>query len=131
MGYSFLANISEACKKKFKTNLAEVAQMGGQGLMSSNLRVRYEAMQSLGFLLNEQSPHFQKKYHADLVPIFVKLMTEETHLKMQTQAAACMTSFIRGLIDEESAEDSEINQANKAVLLPYAEDIVQSISTLF
>lgn len=42
-----------------------------------------------------------------------------------------MTSFIRGLIDEDTAEDSEVNQANKAILIPYADDIVNSISALF
>jgi hypothetical protein len=42
-----------------------------------------------------------------------------------------MTSMIRGLIDEESAEDSEINIANKKLLVPYAEGIVESISNLF
>lgn len=58
-------------------------------------------------------------------------MNSETKLKMQTQATACMTSLIRGLIDEESAEDSEINVANKKILVPYAEQIVKSISALF
>jgi hypothetical protein len=42
-----------------------------------------------------------------------------------------MTSFIKGLIDEESAEDSEVNKANKKILLPYSETIVESISVLF
>jgi hypothetical protein len=35
-----------------------------------------------------------------------------------------MTSFIKGLIDEDSAEDSEVNKTNKKILLPYAESIV-------
>lgn len=58
-------------------------------------------------------------------------MNTETHLKMQTQATACMTSLIRGLIDEESAEDSEVNVECKKLLIPYADEIVKSISTLF
>jgi hypothetical protein len=32
-----------------------------------------------------------------------------------------MTSMIRGLIDEETAEDSEINIKNKKILVPYSE----------
>ena len=35
-----------------------------------------------------------------------------------------MTSFVKGLIDEETAEDSEINQNNKALLMPYSDQIV-------
>jgi hypothetical protein len=42
-----------------------------------------------------------------------------------------MTSLIRGLIDEETAEDSEINTKNKNLLIPYSNDIVDSISLLF
>jgi hypothetical protein len=32
-----------------------------------------------------------------------------------------MTSFIKGLIDEETAEDSEVNQKNKTILIPYSD----------
>ena len=49
----------------------------------------------------------QVKYHADLVPAFIKMMNNEPHIKLQTQTVACMTSFVKGLIDEEAAEDSE------------------------
>lgn len=42
-----------------------------------------------------------------------------------------MTSLIRGLIDEESAEDSETNLKNKNLLIPYSNDIVNCISVLF
>jgi hypothetical protein len=59
------------------------------------------------------------------------MMNTETKLKLQTQATACMTSLIRGLIDEETADDSEVNTANKKILVPYAEGIVKSISALF
>ena len=58
-------------------------------------------------------------------------MNEETHIKLQYQATACMTSMIRGLIDEDSAEDSEINVANKKLLMPFSNDLVTSISGLF
>lgn len=65
------------------------------------------------------------------MPVLIKMMNEETHLKMQTQAVSVLTAFIKGLIDEESAEDSEQNTKNKNVLLPYADDIVKTISNLF
>ena len=59
------------------------------------------------------------------------MMNEESELKLQTQATACMTSMIRGLIDEETAEDSEVNVRNKKLLVPYADQLVASISALF
>ena len=42
-----------------------------------------------------------------------------------------MTSLIRGLIDEETADDSEVNTECKKLLIPYADEIVKSISNLF
>ena len=53
----------------------------------------------------------------------------ETHVKLQTQVMACLTSFVRGLIDEESAEDSEANLANRKLLEPYANDLATGVSS--
>lgn len=66
-----------------------------------------------------------------MIPALLDLMGKETELKMQTQATAAMTSMIRGLIDEETAEDSEINVANKKLLTPYSDTIVQRLQGLF
>jgi hypothetical protein len=78
MGYKFLGMISESCKKSFKTNLNEVAKMGATGILSQNIRVRYEALQSVGTLLMDQSPAFQTKFHGDLLPVLIKMMNEDT-----------------------------------------------------
>lgn len=113
MGFNFLGQISEACKKQFKENIEEIAKLSVSGFSSENPRVRYEAMQATGLLLNDLAPTFQTKFHGDLLPVFIKMLGPEgeTHLKLQTQVMACLTSFVRGLIDEESAEDSETNLA--------------------
>jgi hypothetical protein len=44
MGSKFLGMISEACKKSFKSNLTEIAQMSASGMLSQNVRVKYEAL---------------------------------------------------------------------------------------
>jgi len=58
MGFNILGQISEACKKSFKTNIEEVAKMSVSGFGSENPRVRWEAMQATGLLLNDLSPVF-------------------------------------------------------------------------
>ena len=131
MGFTFLGMISEACKKSFKTNLDDDAKMSVSGFQSENPRVRFEALQSTGLLLNDLAPTFQTKFHQDLMPALLTLMASESELKMQTQATAAMTSMIRGLIDEETAEDSEINVANKKLLVPYGDQVVAAIQVLF
>ena len=65
-----------------------------------------------------------------MIPALLKMMNEEQHIKLQTQATAVMTSLIRGLIDDESPEDSELNIQNKKLVVPYANDLTLSISHL-
>lgn len=131
MGFKFLGMISEACNKSFSKNLTEIAQMSASGIVNENPRVRFEAMQCTALLIQDLSPNFQMKFHGELVPVLVRLMKEESHLKMQTQAVCVLTAFISGLIDQESAEDSEQNEKNKKVLLPYVDQLVECIGMLF
>jgi hypothetical protein len=58
MGFVFLGQISEACKKSFLSNLDDVAKMSVSGFQHENPRVRYEALQSTGLLLNDLAPKF-------------------------------------------------------------------------
>jgi len=58
--------------------------MSVSGFLSENPRVRFAALQSTGLLLNDLAPTFQEKYHQDLMPALLKLMENETELKMQT-----------------------------------------------
>ena len=58
MGFTFLGMISDACKKSFKLNLEQVAMMTTSGFMNENPRVRFEALQSTGLLLNDLGPAF-------------------------------------------------------------------------
>ena len=121
MGYRYLGMISEACKKSFEKNIEEISKMSVSGLVIDNPRIKYESLQATGLLLNDLKPTLQVKYHADLVPAFIKMMNEEPKLKLKTQAIACMTSFIKGLIDDEAAEDSEVQQNNKKIIIPYTD----------
>ena len=44
MGFVFLGQISEACKKSFLSNMDDVAKMSVSGFTSENPRVRYDAL---------------------------------------------------------------------------------------
>lgn len=130
MGFNYLGMISDACKKQFKQNIDDVAKMAVSGFSHENPRVRFEALQCTGLLLTDLAPVFQEKYYAELLPAVLNLINTEQHLKMQTQAVAVLTSLVKGLIDEESPEDSETNLKNKKLLLPFANDITAAISLL-
>jgi hypothetical protein len=82
MGFNYLGMISEACKKQFKLNIDDVAKMTVSGFAHENPRVRFEALQSTGILLNDLGPLFQEKYHAELIPALLKSMNKEAHIKL-------------------------------------------------
>ena len=63
-GFVCLGMISETCAKAFKKNLDEIMEMNQPGIVDQHPRVRYQALMSLGLILNTQSPALQLKYHA-------------------------------------------------------------------
>jgi hypothetical protein len=80
----FLGMISEACAKTFKKSLEEIIRMSAIGLIDSHPIVRFNALMSLGLLLNVLSPQVQLKFHKDMFPLFFKMMREETLIKMKS-----------------------------------------------
>jgi len=58
---------------------------------------------SLGRLMNYVCPDVQKTYHADLMPLLLRLMTEETKIKMKTQVVASAVAFVVNLTGKEEA----------------------------
>lgn len=59
-------------------------KMSAGGLLDPHPRVRYEALTSMGLLLTELAPDAQKKYHDQLVGVLLKMMREESILKLRT-----------------------------------------------
>ena len=105
--------------------------MSVSGFNSENPRVRWKALQTTGILLTDLAPLFQQKYYNELLPALIKMMDTESEIKVQTLTTSCMIGFIRGLLDDEEDEDSEINVKNRNVIEPFADRIVNSISSLF
>jgi importin-5 len=56
-GYVALGMISETCQKSFKSNLEEILKMISPGILDAHIRVRFEALEALTLLCNDQSPH--------------------------------------------------------------------------
>jgi len=45
--------ISDTCSETFRKNMEDVIKMSALGMMDAHPRVRYQALTSLGLLLNE------------------------------------------------------------------------------
>lgn len=115
-GFLSLGMISDTCSEVFLKNMDDVIRMSAIGIIDQHPRVRFEALTSLSLLLTELSPSAQVKYHQDMMPVLLRLMTEEEQIKMKTQAASCMVSFVRGLIDEpdEAGDDEEVEDIEES-----------------
>ena len=99
MGFVSLGMVAASCSSEFKKQLEDVTKMSVSGLMSSNPRVRHAALHSLSCLCIDVAPQVQGKFSSDLLPAIIKMMNEETHIKLVYKANACLTSFIGGLFD--------------------------------
>ena len=51
----------------------------------------------MGRLMNYCCPDVQKQYHADLMPLFLRRISEEEQIKVKSQVVACAVSFVTNL----------------------------------
>ena len=89
--------IAEACKESMSKNMTNAIQIACQGVVDANVRVRYAGLSCLALLLTELAPKAQKKFHGELMPVLIKMMNEESLIKMQTQAVSTVINFANGL----------------------------------
>ena len=124
--------IAETCVKTFKKEITPTVQMVARGLLDEHPRVRYTALMALGLLLNVLSPHIQMKFHSEMLPQLIKMMQEETLIKMRSQVASCTVNFVRGLIENEDGErvhEEEIERS-KQILFIYTDRLIPVIQQL-
>ena len=51
----------------------------------------------MGRLMNYTCPDVQKTYHANLMPLLLRLMGEDSKIKMKAQVVSCTVSFVTNL----------------------------------
>jgi ABC-type xylose transport system permease subunit len=89
--------IAEACKESMIKNMDEAMKIACAGIIDENIRVRYAGLSCLALVLTELSPKAQKKYHGELMPVLMKMMIEESLLKVQTHTISTIINFAKGL----------------------------------
>ena len=67
-------------------------------------------------------------YHQDLMPCLLKMIKDETLLKLKAHTVQCCVNFVRGLInegtEEKDAKDKKLSEKGKEILKPYLNDLV-------
>jgi hypothetical protein len=125
----FMGLIGESCKDSMRKNLAEAMKMACSGIIDENPRVRYSGLSCVALLLTELAPTAQKKYHTDLMPVFLNMLTTEQTLKIQTHVVSTIINFAKGLMTED--DDEETTDASSTKLMEqYSSTLFESLITL-
>lgn len=127
-GYMLMGLIAEACKESMKKNMDEAMRLACAGIMDAHVRVRYAGLSCLGLLLTELSPKAQKKFHAELMPVLLKMIREEALIKVQTHVVSTIINFAKGLVEGEEEEDETVD--GKAIMEGYSTDLFECLVTL-
>jgi hypothetical protein len=128
-GYMIFGLIAESCKESLAKNMDEAMKMACSGLVDSHPRVRFAGLSCTALLLTEISPKAQYKFHAELMPMFINMMTKETLIKIQTHAVSTTINFTQGLINEEEGEKEETNK-NTKIMNTYAQSLFTTLANL-
>lgn len=107
--------IAEACQESMLKNMDEAMKMACNGILDSEPRVRYAGLSCLALLLTELAPKAQKKYHAELMPVLMKMMATETTIKIQTHVVSTIINFAKGLLNDEEEEDENNTTSSKVM----------------
>jgi hypothetical protein len=129
-GYMLMGLIAESCKESMMKNMDEAMKIACAGIMDENPRVRYSGLSCLALLLTELSPKAQKKFHSELMPVLMKMMTEENLIKMQSHTVSTIINFARGLIVEDNDEDEDATTYGDKIMQIYSQNLFESLVTL-
>jgi CII-binding regulator of phage lambda lysogenization HflD len=122
--------ISEACKESMSKNMAEAMKMACMGVLDENVRVRYAGLSCLALLLTELSPKAQKKYHQELMPVLLNMMSTESLIKMQTHTVSTVINFANGLHNQDEEEEDDAAGDNSDIIKIYSDQLFEILVQL-
>jgi len=109
--------IAEGCAKQMEPLLASVVDSILPFLEDPHPRVRHASCNALGQLATDFSILFQKKFHAKVMPGFLKLLLNDSaHPRVQAHAAAALVNFCE--------------ECPRKTLEPYLDDLVSALEVV-
>jgi len=109
--------IAEGCAKQMEPLLASVVDSILPFLEDPHPRVRHAACNALGQLATDFSILFQKKFHAKVMPGFLKLLlADSAHPRVQAHAAAALVNFCE--------------ECPRKILAPYLDQLVNALEVV-
>jgi len=109
--------VAEGCCKQMEPLLASVVDSILPFLEDPHPRVRHAACNALGQLSTDFPILFQKKFHAKVMPGFLKLLLADTaHPRVQAHAAAALVNFTE--------------ECPRKILTPYLDQLVNALEVV-
>lgn len=109
--------IAEGCAKQMEPLLASVVDSILPFLEDPHPRVRHASCNALGQLATDFSILFQKKFHAKVMPGFLKLLLNDSaHPRVQAHAAAALVNFCE--------------ECPRKILEPYLDQLVSALEVV-
>jgi len=115
--FSAMGWMTAGCYDEFKANIKDLLNHISLGLVKDHPRVRYAALVSLSFLLEDLGSLAQKKYYSNILPALNKLMSEtEQNVRVRTQAYRTLKVFLNGIHNDKDFDDERIEKIKPFIL---------------
>ena len=101
IAYITVAEIAGNIKKL--SSIEQLITMIINDLYSPNIKVQYASLYCIAELSEAHNPDFQNKYHKDIIPKVVQLLTESKSLRVQLEVCDSLEMFVEHMTDSDAA----------------------------
>lgn len=123
VGLQLITLVGEGCKKALRPYLNDLIASLLPRFKDPHPRVRWSACNTAGQMATDFAPTFQDKYHDKILPNLLDLLSDTQNPKVQSHAAAALTTFCGKYGKDDDAEIA-------ALVHPYMNDVLLKLYTL-
>ena len=104
--YKYIAYITVAeiaANIKTLSSIEQLINMIIKDLFSPNIKVQYASLYCIAELSDAHNPDFQNKYHKDILPKLIQLLTESKSLRVQLEICDALEMFVEHMTDSDAS----------------------------
>ena len=103
--YKYIAYITIAeiaANIKSLSSIEKLIKMIIDDLYSPNIKVQYASLYCIAELSEAHNPDFQNKYHKDIIPKLIQLLTDSKSLRVQLEICDALEMFVEHLSESDA-----------------------------
>ena len=101
IAYITVAEIASNIKKL--SSIEQLITMIIKDLFSPNIKVQYASLYCIAELSDAHNPDFQNKYHKEIIPKLIQLLTDSKSLRVQLEICDALEMFVEHMVDSDAA----------------------------